>query len=368
MITYVTTKDGYTWGSMSSTINAMWPYHSADYANSDVALSQVNAYYAGNFVTTPPAGVVKVTINYKAQDMKFWANQDGVAPGTKDAVALDRYLITDQWSNQYIMHSSGQIDQANVGAAFDAAVLPDGWTKKVVQLDEDLILNPARGSDGSYHYLIFRDSADNAYHQIVWSGKGSLAAQLDGAPIWGGQTDDEVSGDTDNDLIHGAGGNDLMSGFAGQDELWGDMGNDTLTGGPGRDSLFGNEGNDLLRGGSGRDTLLGGSGKDILTGGGDADRFVFERVTDSEVGAPDKIVDFERRSDVIDLSLIDANASVDGDQRFHYIAKKAFTATPGELRLNPRGMLMGDVDGDGQADFAIKIMNGIHLTSRDFIL
>jgi len=112
----------------------------------------------------------------------------------------------------------------------------------------------------------------------------------------------------------------------------------------------------------------GGSGKDILTGGGDADRFVFERVTDSEVGAPDKIVDFERRSDVIDLSPIDANASVDGDQRFHYIAKKAFTATPGELRLNPRGMLMGDVDGDGQADFAIKIMNGIHLTSRDFIL
>lgn len=365
---YVTTNDGYTWGSMSRAINAMWPYNSADYAGSDIILNQVNTYYAGNFVSTPPPGVVKVTANYKAQDMKFWANQDGAAPGTEGAVALDRYLINDQWGNQYIMHSSGQINQADVRAAFDAAVLPDGWSKKVVQLEEDLILNPAQGSDGSYHYLVFRDSADNAYHQISWSGKGSLAAQLDGMPIWGGQTDDKLSGDADNDLIHGAGGNDLVSGFAGKDELWGDMGNDTLTGGDGRDSLFGNEGNDLLKGGSQSDVLNGGSGRDILTGGHGADKFVFEHVTDSKVGAADKIVDFKRRSDVIDLSMIDANTVNDSDQRFRYIATEAFTTTAGQLRLNQRGTLMGDVDGDGYADFAIEIMHDLRLTSRDFIL
>lgn len=39
---------------------------------------------------TPPPGVVKVTANYKAQYLKFWANQDGVAPGTPGAVALER--------------------------------------------------------------------------------------------------------------------------------------------------------------------------------------------------------------------------------------------------------------------------------------
>jgi hypothetical protein len=142
----------------------MWPYNSADYAGSGVPLNQVNAYYAGNFVTTPPPGVIKVTVNYKAQDMKFWANQDGVAPGSAGAVPLDRYFITDQWGNEYIMHASGQINQADVGAAFDAAVLPVGWSKRVAQLGEDLILNPAQGSDGSYHYLVFRDSADNSYH------------------------------------------------------------------------------------------------------------------------------------------------------------------------------------------------------------
>lgn len=365
--TYVQTSDGYTWGSMSNAINAMWPYNSADYS-SDIPLARLNAYYAGNFVTTPPPGVVKVTANYKAQYMKFWANQGGVAPGAQGAVALDRYVITDQWGNRYIMHSSGQVDQAAVGAAFDAAVLPAGWSKKVVQLAEDLILDPARGSDGTYHYLVFRDSADNAYHQIYWSGKGSLATQLDGMPIWGGQTDDELAGDEDDDLIHGAGGHDRVSGGAGEDELWGDAGNDILTGGKGRDSLFGNEGNDMLRGGSQRDRLNGGSGRDILTGGLGADRFVFASVNDSKVGAADKIVDFKRRSDVIDLSLIDANTAEAGDQRFHYIATKTFTASAGELRFNGRGLLLGDVDGDGQADLAIRIQHIERLTNRDFIL
>lgn len=365
---YVMTDDGYTWGSMSRAINAMWPYSSADYTDSDVPLARVNAYYAGNFVTTPPPGVVKVTANYKAQDMKFWANQDGVAPGTEGAVPLDRYIITDQWGNQYIMHASGQNDQADVGPAFEGAVLPDGWTKKIVQLDHDLILNPAKGSDGSYHYLVFRDSADNTYHQMHWSGQGSLAMQLHGMPIWGGQADDKVSGDSDNDLIHGAGGDDRVVGNAGKDELWGDMGNDAVKGGSGRDLLFGNEGNDRLYGGSQDDRLNGGSGQDVLTGGRGSDKFVFESVTDSSVGAADKIVNFNRRRDFIVLSPMDANTTVDGDQRFHYIARKAFTATAGELCLNASGMLMGDVNGDGQADFAIKVLHSAGLTSHNFML
>jgi serralysin len=177
-----------------------------------------------------------------------------------------------------------------------------------------------------------------------------------------------VEGDSDNDLIHGAGGHDRVSGFAGRDELWGDKGNDTVSGGAGRDVLFGNEGNDLLKGGSQDDVLHGGSGQDILTGGLGADKFVFASVADSTVGAADKIVDFKRRSDRIDLSLIDANTSVEGDQRFHFIASKAFSGTAGELRLPGKGNLLGDVDGDGLADFAIKVIHAARLTSRDFSL
>ncbi|MFM9088186.1 MAG: hypothetical protein ACKOPT_08595 [Cyanobium sp.] len=40
---YVMTDDGYTWGRMSLAINAMWPYESADYIDSDIPLTRINA-------------------------------------------------------------------------------------------------------------------------------------------------------------------------------------------------------------------------------------------------------------------------------------------------------------------------------------
>ncbi|MBY0275524.1 hypothetical protein K2Z84_09285, partial [Candidatus Binatia bacterium] len=185
----LTTSDGYTWGAMSKVINAMWPDVHTDYTG----LAAVNPYYAGNLVTTPGPEVVKVAANFKAQDMKFYANENGEAPGTAGALPLDRYFIVDQWGNEYVMHASGQLDQDEVGQAFANAVLPPGWTKSTRQLAEDLILEPAHGADGSYHYLIFRDSADNTYHQIGWSDVGSLAAQVEGMPIWGGSSDDVLA-------------------------------------------------------------------------------------------------------------------------------------------------------------------------------
>lgn len=139
-MSYVFTSDGYSWGAMSEAINAMWPYNSADYTG----LSAVNAYYAGNLVTNPPPGVVKVTANFKAQYMKFWANEDGVKPGTEGAVPLNRYIVIDEWGNKYIMHASGQSDPDAVAQAFEDAVLPEGWTKKVKQLSHDKIFRRRR--------------------------------------------------------------------------------------------------------------------------------------------------------------------------------------------------------------------------------
>jgi hypothetical protein len=226
--TYVSTSDEYTWAAMSTAINAMWPYRPEDYTD---PASQINAYYAGNFTETPPEGVVKVTTNFKAQDMKFWANENGARSGTPGAVPLDRYFVEDQWGNLYVMHASGKLNAEDVADAFVAAVLPAGWTKSVRQLKKDLILYPAQGSDGSFHYLVFRDSADNTYHQVGWSGRGSLQAQVDGMPIWGGQRADTVSGDADgirSDLIHGAAGNDLIRPGYGTDDVWCDAGVDTV--------------------------------------------------------------------------------------------------------------------------------------------
>ncbi|WP_051341021.1 calcium-binding protein [Azospirillum halopraeferens] len=257
--TYITTADGYTWGAMSEAINAMWPFRVADYAGSTPPIT--DPYAAGNLVTTPADGVVKVTANYKAQQMKFYA----VDPAT--GRALDRYFVTDTWGNEYIMHASGQTDQSLVRAAFDAAVLPEGWSKSVRQLSADLILDPAEGADGSYHYLVIRDSADNTYHQTGW-GSRALQAQVEGMPIWGGGTADVLTGNAawDN-LIHGAGGNDTIVSGAGNDTLWGDAGADRVTAGAGNDVLYGNGGADVLYGNAGNDTLFGGQGNDTLFGG-----------------------------------------------------------------------------------------------------
>jgi hypothetical protein len=224
---YVTTSDGYTWGAMSEAINALWPYDPSRYTGP----SATNQYFAGNLEVTPGPGIVKITANYKAQNMKFWANEGGAAPGSPGAVPLERYFITDQWGNEYVMHASGEFDRAAVAAAFERAVLPPGWTKSVETLRRDLVLRPAVGSDGSYHYLVLRDSADNTYHQIGWSRRGSLSAQVPGMPIWGGEGHDVLRGDETGpraDMIHGGGGNDLFHPGVGDDHVWGDAGIDTV--------------------------------------------------------------------------------------------------------------------------------------------
>jgi hypothetical protein len=224
---YLFTPDGYTWGAMSEAINALWPYVAADY----LPPSNINTYFAGNFEVSPPPGVVKVTANYKAQNMLFWANEGGERKGARGAVPLDRYFVEDQWGNLYIMHASGKLDQADVPGAFADAILPPGWTKSVRQLKQDLILNPAQGADGSFHYLVIRDSADNTYHQIGWSPRGSLMAQIPGMPIWGGEDNDTLAGDAGgvrDDVMHGASGNDVLVPGLGNDEIWGDDGIDTV--------------------------------------------------------------------------------------------------------------------------------------------
>ena len=223
---YIATSDGYTWAAMSMAVNAMWPYDSASYSG----LPSRSPFYAGNLVETPPPGVVKVTANFKAQNMKFWANEDGVAPGTSGAVPLTRYFVRDKWGNEYVMHASGKDTPAEVAQAFEDAILPDGWQKITRTLDRDLVLRPAEGADGSFHYLVFRDSADNTYHQSKWGKRGALQAQVEGTgmPIWGGESDDRLKGQPGSDLIHGAGGDDRIRPRWGEDEVWGDAGRDAV--------------------------------------------------------------------------------------------------------------------------------------------
>jgi Ca2+-binding RTX toxin-like protein len=134
-----------------------------------------------------------------------------------------------------------------------------------------------------------------------------------------------IHGNGANNVLLGLDGNDSLNGGLGNDQLFGGNGNDQLNGGDGSDQLFGGSGNDSLNGGLGNDLLTGGAGKDFLTGLGGAlafDTFDYNEVIDSLPGAPtrDVITDFigngNAAGDRIDLSTIDANALLAGNQAF----------------------------------------------------
>ena len=93
----------------------------------------------------------------------------------------------------------------------------------------------------------------------------------------------------------------------------GDAAGDTYKG---IENLLGSAFNDKLTGDNGANTLIGGLGKDTLTGGAANDTFVFKTLQDSSVAAPDLIGDFAV-GDKINLSAIDADTGLAGDQAFH---------------------------------------------------
>ncbi|MGH6735218.1 MAG: M10 family metallopeptidase C-terminal domain-containing protein [Methyloceanibacter sp.] len=188
--------------------------------------------------------------------------------------------------------------------------------------------------------------------------------------------------DTTGLTINGTGGNDridALNSAPGQllpselgDVIRGFGGNDRIAGLGGDDLLLGGSGWDVLRGGDGDDVLTGGRGRDFHYGDAGADRFDFNSLGESGLGAAnrDRIRDFQRGQDDIDLIGIDAKKGVAGNNAFDWIGKSDFHGVKGELRYEDRGstvIVQGDVDGDGRADFEIFVNVG-SLSRGDFLL
>ncbi len=90
------------------------------------------------------------------------------------------------------------------------------------------------------------------------------------------------------------------------------------------------------------------------------------------IGVTERLFEFSNGSpglpaDVIDLSAIDANINTARNDAFVFIGDAEFSGTPGELRARFRpqrggfipaaSFVTGDVDGDGQEDFTILLIN-----------
>jgi hypothetical protein len=111
----------------------------------------------------------------------------------------------------------------------------------------------------------------------------------------------------------------------------------------------------------------------MLKGGGGADTFRYLAVTESNSLGRDHILDFTPGSDRIDLSSIDANRSIGGDQAFTWIGSNAFGKTAGQLRAFQSGVnwiVEGDINGDGFADLiiALTLQGPTPLGPGDFLL
>jgi Ca2+-binding RTX toxin-like protein len=231
-------------------------------------------------------------------------------------------------------------------------------------------------------------------------GNDSLFGGSDRDTLDGGAGADFLAGGKDGDLMRGASGDDtylvadssdLVVEAAGggldsilsyvsrvlpaQVERLVLIGTDAINGkgGGAADVIDGNEAANLIAGGDGRDdldgdggndTLEGGNGRDLLNGGGGADHFRFRSAAEAN---GDTIQDFTRAADRIDLARIDANAAASGDQAFRFLGEAAFTGRAGELSTLGT-VVRGDLDGDGLADFALRLEGDPALGAADFLL
>lgn len=235
----------------------------------------------------------------------------------------------------------------------------------------DIVIETAGGGTDSVRVTVDNYALGNDVENgQVWGSTG-LA-------LFGNDLANLLIGGSGDDILSGLAGNDTIKGGAGDDVLFGNTGDDLLIGNTGNDILLGGDGNDWLNGQDGNDILHGDFGSDTLIGGGGSDRFAYDAVSDSTAAAPDQIIDFTPSrtgtGDVIDLSAIDANTTVAGDQAFAY---SGFSAAPFSLWAtsvaNGDGtyefVWFADIDGDSIPDFELHVHQiGVVAINSDIVL
>jgi Ca2+-binding RTX toxin-like protein len=137
--------------------------------------------------------------------------------------------------------------------------------------------------------------------------------------------------------------------------------------------LYGGRASDTLKGGAQADLIHGNLGADQLTGNGGADTFRYDSTAESTSASMDQILEFMPGTDKIDLSRIDANTGMDGNQAFSWIGSNAFGGFAGQLRAYEQSgtwFVEGDTDGNGSADFvlALTLQGPTPLGAGDFLL
>ena len=362
--------------------------------------SNSNGIYEGTHVYTSEAsGIIDSTIGFGGEGIDqhygFWYSLEYTRDrGNNVEIATwDRSI--DSWTGDFegvdglgrfeiisdINFDTSSEDDLFVGSTNDDTIFGfDGNDTFAGRLGNDF-LNGDNGNDTLYGDSGNDNLSGGSGIDSLFGGNGedNLNGGSGDDTLDGGLGDDFLAGESGNDLLAGGLGVDSLFGGDGHDALVGNAGNDLLSGegfsdslhgGDGDDSLFGGDGDDILYGDTDNDLLVGSTGADTLYGGSGADKFFFNSTNDSgiESSARDIIKDFlSSENDKIDLSAIDANINLEGDQQFTYIGSASFTNLGHQARFSD-GILYLTTDADTDAEMAIELTNVSSLSSSDFIL
>jgi len=163
-------------------------------------------------------------------------------------------------------------------------------------------------------------------------------------------------------------GSNSREDFSSIENATGSLNSDLIIGSNGRNVLKGLAGSDELQGKNGNDIMIGGLGQDFFFGEGGADRFIFQAANESRSGVADIIFDFSHAAgDKIDLSAIDADTTVRGNQAFDFIGTASFSGDACEARF-ANGVLLLNTNNSPVADMAVEVQGLTSMQASDFIL
>jgi Ca2+-binding RTX toxin-like protein len=286
-------KEYYSWGTDAVQISTGYSYT----LPSDVENLAVGSYSGST------TGTANLTGNASGNNIIGWSNAE-----TMNGLGGDDKLI-----------GKGGSDTLNGGDGND---LLDGGTENDT-LDGgngNDTLNGRAGVDvmagGAGDDIYYVDSVSDSVNENAGEGTDwvrttidyTLSANVENGQVWG-SAGHSLYGNDLNNLLYGGSGNDF---------IFGGNGADIIKGANGEDSLWGSWGNDTILGNAGIDVLGGQGGADTLTGGDGEDTFLFQSVADSAPGSSDAITDFSGTGDILDLTSIDPNTSIAGDQAFTF--------------------------------------------------
>jgi Ca2+-binding RTX toxin-like protein len=336
--------------------------------------------YGSNIAPDDLVLTIKPNYNYGLEDDRI----DGLGGNDTISTGAGNDLL-DGGDGDDILFDGGGNDEVHAGEGNDQVYVDTG---------NDIYYGGSGIDALIFSFFHFGPSGGEENYTGIKFSLGSTAAQNLGEfgidrffefeNVRGSFGNDTIWGSAGANMIEGDNGHDTLSGLGGNDELDGGIGNDFLLGGDGLDSLLGWLGNDVLSGGAASDELVGGDGADTLIGGlgmdvietgfngFDSSRDVvrYESLKDSgtTVATRDDIYSFKPGQDKIDLSKIDANLGLKGNQAFKVVT--GFTKAFGEVRLVKSGndtLVQVDGDKDNSIDMTILVKNA-HLTKADFIL